>query len=259
MSRTLAKISASIKGIFKPPTGDALPLVLTDDLGNIDDKFYWREFSNFLTEDFYSALIRDYPPISLFEKHVGIDRGPARPHDRYYLSLGSSKYHRDGSTSSQAASNQLGSVELEGLPAVWQLFIEKLRGPEYRKFIGKILKKRRFDMRFAWHMGFSGAEICPHLDNKLKLGTQIFYFNSVSDWNPDWGGQTVLLSGLQKKSICPEFEDFSHFQEISNVGNNSLFFRNSPTAWHGVRPLECPPGNFRKIFTVIYDSRKSIY
>lgn len=259
MSKTLARVSASIKGIFKSSAEDPLRLVLPDSLGNIDADFYWREFSDFLTEDFHSALCRDYPPISLFEKHVGIDRGPARPHDRYYLSLGSSKYHRDRSASSGSASNQVGSVDLSGLPAVWQLFIKKLRGPEYQRFIGKILKRPKFDMRFAWHMGFSGAEICPHLDNSLKLGTQIFYFNSDSDWNAEWGGQTVVLSGLQKESVCPEFEDFSHFQEISNVGNNSLFFRNSPTAWHGVRPLECPPGSYRKIFTVIYDTPKSTY
>jgi hypothetical protein len=228
------------------------------DLGNINDEFYWRELSGFLSEDFHAALRRDFPPLTLFEKHVGRNQGVVRPHDRYYLALGSSKYHRTRSLAARLMGKR-GSVEASRLPRVWQLFIENLRGPEYRHFLGNILQTSSFNLRFAWHMSFEGCEVSPHRDNPSKLGTHIFYFNSNADWNDAWGGQTVILSELRKDTECPEFEDFSQTREVSNIGNNSLLFRNSLIAWHGVRPISPPPQMYRKIFTVIFDTPNVSY
>ena len=237
-----------------PPTKGNFELIIPQSTCDNDD--FWQELSCFLSNDFHSALTDSYPNLSLFEKHEGIDRGKQRPHDRYYLSLGNSKYHRG--LISRFKQKQ-GSIRSSNLPAPWQLFIKKLCSTEYRAFIDSMLNTSNYTMRFAWHMGFSGAEVCPHLDNSLKLGTHIFYFNTILDWKSEWGGETVVLSDLQNESECPEFEDFSRFHQVTNIGNNSLFFRNSPTSWHGVRPLLAPSGSFRKIFTVIFDTPNSIY
>ena len=258
MLRTLVHSIASKRKPFEESTEINAKFIAPDDLGDINNSFYWRELPGFISDNFHSALSRDYPNISLFEKHVGIDRGKQRPHDRYYLSLGNSKYHRTSSITSRFTRKR-GSVQLPNLSRSWQLFITKLRSHEYREYVDSILKTSNYDIRFAWHMGFSGAEICPHLDNSLKLGTHIFYFNSEADWDAQWGGQTVILSDLKKESDSPEFEDFAQISQVSNIGNNSLVFRNSPIAWHGVRPLKAPVGKFRKIFTIIFDTPNTSY
>ena len=258
MLNFLSSSNASKAEALDIPVLDNPYFVFPNSLGDVNDDFYWSEFPSFLTESFHNTLSYSYPQLSFFEKHVGIDRGNARSHDRYYLSLGDSKYHRDRSIFSRLTKKR-GSVHVSALHNSWQLFIQLLQGPEYRRFVDKILKTSDYDIRFAWHMGFSGAEICPHLDNSLKLGTHIFYFNSVLDWKPEWGGQTVILVGPQNDSECPEFEDFSTSYQVSNIGNNSLFFRNSPSAWHGVRPLDAPDETYRRIFTVIFDTPKITY
>jgi hypothetical protein len=33
-------------------------------------------------------------------------------------------------------------------------------------------------------------------------------------------------------------------------GNESLLFKRTPHSWHGVRPLQCPPGQLRKLFLI---------
>ncbi len=34
------------------------------------------------------------------------------------------------------------------------------------------------------------------------------------------------------------------------IGNGSLLFQRTPHSWHGMKPLTCPPGKLRKIFSV---------
>lgn len=258
MFNLLSSSNASNTEAFDSLVMDSSNFVFPNSLGYVNDDFYWSEFPGFLTESFNNTLRDSYPQLSFFDKHVGIDRGNARSHDRFYLSLGDSKYHRDRSIFSWFTKKR-GSVHVSSLGKSWQLFIQILQGPEYRSFVDKCLKTSDYDIRFAWHMGFSGAEICPHLDNSLKLGTHIFYFNSVLDWKPEWGGQTVILVGPQNDSECPEFDAFTTSYEVSNIGNNSLFFRNSPSAWHGVRPLQAPAETYRRIFTVVFDTPKINY
>lgn len=256
MNQTLSKLKTHLKSVpwRRNPFEDIAisPKNLESSLSSRDEKpdeFFWAKFPRFVPDGFYNMLCSDYPDISLFDKHVGISRGPQRPHDRYYLALNWGPY-----AAKRRTLFPKGVIKKRNLHKSWRHFINQLEGVEYRSFVSDILQTSNFQLRFAWHMGFSGAEVSPHVDAPSKLGTQIFYFNREGEWDPAWGGQTVLLGGLQKHIENPEFEDFSYANNASNIGNTSLVWRNSPLAWHGVRPLEAPEGHYRKIFTVIFDS-----
>jgi|688.fasta_scaffold292919_1 hypothetical protein len=216
--------------------------------------FFWAEYSNLISDDLHIELRNEFPDITLFEKHVGLERGPAdapqRPHDRYYLALNWGPY-----SSSNKTQRGAGIIKTKALSKSWRSFVRSLEGGAYRKAIARILGTSRFKMRFAWHMGFSGAEICPHVDAPSKLGTHIFYFNRSDDWDRSWGGETVMLKGLKKPVGNPEFSDFSDFYNVQNIGNKSVLWKNSNVSWHGVKPLDAPPEMYRKIFTVVFDSR----
>jgi hypothetical protein len=82
--------------------------------------------------------------------------------------------------------------------------------------------------------------------------------NSSSDWNPAWGGQTVILDdgGRFRTESNPCFDDFD--QEIPSeiMNNRSLIFCRKGNSWHGVRDIHCPKDVFRKVFiVVIHDVR----
>jgi hypothetical protein len=211
-----------------------------------ENSFFWAEILRFFPDNFFNLLCEDYPHISLFDKHVGIPRGLQRPHDRYYLSLNSGPY-----SVKRNIFHAKGVAKKRHLSKSWIYFIDKLESQEYRDFVSDLFQAENFTLRFAWHMGFAGAEISPHVDATNKLGTHIFYFNPEGQWDPSWGGNTVLLGDLQKDIENPEFSDFGCSWNASNIGNTSLIWRNTPLAWHGVRPLAAPVGCFRKIFTVV--------
>jgi len=64
-----------------------LKFTIPVDLGNINDEYYWRDLSGYLSEDFHAALRHDFTPLTLFEKHVGRNQGVVRLNNRYYLAL----------------------------------------------------------------------------------------------------------------------------------------------------------------------------
>ena len=92
----------------------------------------------------------------------------------------------------------------------------------------------------------------PHCDNISKLGSHIFYFNTVEDWDPDWGGETLILDdgGRFDHKAAPRFEDFERIIASKALGNYSLLFCRKGNSWHGVRELGCPEGALRKVFIV---------
>lgn len=219
--------------------------------------FKWKEISNFIDPNLFKSLYNEFPSIEFFENHQGVPRGPymnQRPHDRYYLALDNSIY---AGKSDYTPVVGKGIIQRSSLSECWSNFIEYLESPAYNKFASDFLGTSEYDVRFAWHMAYSGCEVSPHVDAVKKLGTHIFYFNTPSDWKPEWGGQTVLLRNLKRQVTNPEFIDFGRYHEVSNIGNNSLLWRNSPTAWHGVRPISPPPGFFRKICTVVFGAVQS--
>jgi hypothetical protein len=209
--------------------------------------FPWFNFSQFLTQEGFEELHSDFPSVELFEQHSGIARPYGqRPHNRYYLAYEESIYHN------KAPADQ-GVVAHGRLPRTWQLFIEELRqSREYRQFIKTALGVADFKARYAWHIGFSGSEVSPHVDSRDKIGTHIFYFNTSGDWKPEWGGTTLVLGDKKTAARNPDFTDFETAISAEIRDNRSFLFKNTGNAWHGAEALTCPPGRHRRLFNVIF-------
>lgn len=185
-----------------------------------------------LTDAGHRRLVETLPDVSMFKKSFGYRRKHGQqPHDRFALEYS------------------------DGLPVAeaWQEFIAELRGPEYHDFVCRMLGIRRFDLNCHWHYATAGCSVSPHLDSARKYGSQVFYFNTTEDWDPDWGGQTVVLSDKQRRrrKANPEFEDLESVATSQAIGNYSLLFARGAHSWHGVRALNCPEGRMRKIFIVV--------
>jgi hypothetical protein len=97
--------------------------------------------------------------------------------------------------------------------------------------------------------------VSPHCDAKRKLGSHIFYFNTEEDWDPAWGGGTVILddAGRFDARSAPAFEDFVAFEPAQALGNHSLLFVRNGNSWHGVREIRSPQGALRKVFIVVIE------
>ena len=209
----------------------------------------WHEFEKFLTAEAFQSLYKTFPDVSLFEKQVGRYRGTQKPHDRYLLSYEDSIYH-------QAGYEGKGIIRHHQLAEPWQKLIEELeRSNGYKTFVESILRTSKFKFRYEWHLGFKRTSISPHVDIQWKLGSHLFYFNTPEDWDPKWGGSTLILAGKKTGQKQPaEFRDFLQSIPVSNIGERSLLMKNTPDAWHGVKSLRQPEGKFRKIFMVFFVS-----
>jgi hypothetical protein len=210
--------------------------------------FPWHDFEHVLLPDAFEALIDDFPSRDLFEWHEGRSgQHYQRPQDRWFL------------TYSAKLPPKPGVAGPAQLPAVWREFIGELEANEtYRKLIEASLGRSDLRMSYNWHLGVQGSEVCPHLDKDSKIGTHIFYLNTERDWDRAWGGATLVLSDRSPASDPgsddPDFSDFGATTPVDNLGNHSFFFRNTPDAWHGVKPLTSPEGTFRRLFNVVYES-----
>lgn len=213
-----------------------------------DKKPYpWHGFERFVHPEGFERLCREFPPLEKFEKHEGLERGYGqRPHNRYYLACEESHYHPQGYQGP-------GLIQRAELPESWRTFLGELKQPQYRMFLESALEIRRFTLRFAWHVGTTGGEVSPHKDALQKAGIHLFYFSPAETWDPSWGGETLVLGGKRVPDENPDFSDFSEIIPVPFFGNRSLFIRNTPAAWHGVRPLQCPEGRHRRIFTVVVE------
>ena len=206
--------------------------------------FPWCSLPACLTADAFERLTREFPSLELFERQQGIH--PAnilRPHDRYYLAF--SDDDRD-----QGAAGIARAVDLA--PS-WRQLIGELNGPVYQGFIRRLFGCRRVRTRFAWHLGHAASEVSPHLDAPKKLGTHLIYFNTQADWDPGWGGATLILGGPRGVPSHPDFDDFAIRRAAPFLDNHSLLFRNGPIAWHGVERMTPPPGHYRRLFTVVFE------
>ena len=196
--------------------------------------FPWLNLQGFLTDEGYRHLCETLPDISLFERTFGIKRAHGQAsHDRYAL-----QYH-----------------ESLDIAQAWKDFIAELQGETYWSFLHRLFglpPGKRLPLTLHWHYAPRGCSVSPHCDASRKLGSQIFYFNTDEEWDPRWGGQTLVLDdgGRFRPHSAPEFDDFQALAaEI--MGNQSFIFKRTNHSWHGVRPLMCPPGRFRKIFIVV--------
>ena len=112
-------------------------------------------------------------------------------------------------------------------------------------------------LNFHWHYAPASASVSPHCDSPRKLGSHIFYMNDPRDWDPAWGGETVVLDDEGKFATrsAPKWEDFKSATPAVAIGNRSFLFARRGNSWHGVRAIPCPEGKLRKVFIVVVNDR----
>ena len=193
--------------------------------------FPWQAFPSLLSDESWEDLRRALPPFTQFTPVFGRKRAHGqRSHDRYVLQ------HKPWTR----------------LPDPWRDFLRELKSERYRGFLRQLLGHDDFLLHFHWHYTPAGCEVSPHCDAEWKLGSHIFYFNTEQDWNPDWGGATMILDdgGRFPSDSAPDFSEFDSTQTGPVVGNWSLLFQRKEHSWHGVQEITCPEGAHRKVFIV---------
>ena len=194
----------------------------------------WCNLAGALREEAFEQLRADMPALELFKPVFGkARRHGQQSHDRYVLE------YEPGLA----------------LPPAWQAFIDELEGPQYRAWLARALGTGGFELCYHWHYTPAGASVSPHCDAKRKLGSHIFYFNTADEWDPSWGGQTVILDdrGRFDRRSAPRFEDFDVAFDSESLGNRSLLFARQAKSWHGVREIHAPAGKYRKVFIVVIE------
>jgi hypothetical protein len=194
----------------------------------------WCNLAGVLHEAAFERLRQELPALTLFQPVFGkVRRHGQQSHDRYVLEY---------------------EPELDLAPS-WRAFIDELQGPAYQAWLARAMGTDAFELRFHWHYTPSGASVSPHCDTKRKLGSHIFYFNTSQDWDPAWGGETVILDdgGRFSPRSAPAFEDFASVESSETLGNRSLLFVRNGNSWHGVREIRCPQGALRKVFIVVIE------
>jgi hypothetical protein len=191
----------------------------------------WANPAGLLTEEGFRRLHRDLPDLSRFDEVFGKRRKYGQQsHDRYTL---------DWSPDLPVATS-------------WRDFVAEILGFEYRRFLTALFGTGSFDLRLHWHYTPTGCSVSPHCDAKRKLGSHIFYFQTAADWDPRWGGETLVLDdgGRFASDSAPRFEDFEVVATPETMDNRSLLFARRGDSWHGVRELRCPSDSLRKVFIV---------
>lgn len=194
----------------------------------------WLNPERFLTADGYARLVETLPSADLFEQRFGEKRKHGQqPHDRLAL-----EYRPD-------------------LPLAqpWREFVAELESADYRQFLERMFGRRALRLILHWHYTPNGCSVSPHCDARRKLGSHIFYFNTEKDWQPEWGGETLILDdgGRFPADSAPKFEDFDRIMPAKTLGNNSLLFMRREQSWHGVKEIRCPPDALRKVFIVVIE------
>ena len=194
----------------------------------------WINPAGLLTEGGYQRLRETLPDVTKFTPDFGKNRLDGKPsHDRFAL-----EYHDDLNVAQP-----------------WKEFVTELQGKKYQAFLCRLLNVRSLKLRFHWHYTPNGCSISPHCDSARKLGSHIFYFNTPQDWNPAWGGETLILGdgGRFASDSAPHFDDFECVVAAEMFGNRSLLFARQGNSWHGVREIRCPEDRMRKVFIVVID------
>jgi hypothetical protein len=185
-----------------------------------------------LTQSGFQDLLDHMPPIEMFKHNFGYERRAGQaPHDRY-------------------------SLEYEPgmqVPKPWQDFIAELCSDAYRNEVARLLGANKVEFRFHWHYTPSGCDVSPHCDARREHGSHLFYFNSKEDWDPAWGGSTLVLDdgGRLDYNSAPGFDEFDAAHECESIGNFSSLMLRTDHAWHAVRAIDCPEGKLRKVFIVV--------
>jgi hypothetical protein len=201
--------------------------------------FPWVNPEGLLTPEGFELLRKSLPDVSELDRTFGKQRkGGQAPHDRYYL-----EYSSETQVSEP-----------------WQEFIEELKRDRYRREMCRLLGVSALSVNFHWHYAPRGCSVSPHCDARRKLGSHIFYFQTEEDWDERWGGATVVLDGHAGfiPESAPDFDDFDSAIDSRAMGNNSFIFTRTDNSWHGVRPVTCPEGYYRKVFIVVLNDHRPI-
>jgi hypothetical protein len=194
----------------------------------------WIALEGALTDAGYRELLATLPPMELFVKEFGYQRKHGQQsHDRYALEW---------------------SEEREAeLPAPWVSLIHECLSPRYREIICRLYEAPECKFRFHWHYTPSGCSVSPHCDSPDKLGSHIFYLNTRQEWDPAWGGETLILDdgGRIDRQSSPGFEAFPPPVRAPSLGNRSLIFSSRNHGWHGVETVRCPEDRMRQVFIVV--------
>ena len=192
----------------------------------------WANPQGLITDEGYERLLANMPDLSLFEQKFGYERiAGQKPHDRYSL-----EYAPD-----------------TPVPKPWRDFIAELCSDPYRQHMARLFGARKINLRFHWHYTPNGCSVSPHTDSVREHGSQIFYFNSEKDWDPTWGGETLVLDdgGDMEFASAPTIEDFRSETPAASIGNYSMIFERTKHSWHAVREIQCPEDALRKVFIVV--------
>jgi hypothetical protein len=194
----------------------------------------WVNIQDTVTPAGFEQLRATLPDFSLFEKKVGVKRAHGQGyHDRAIL------HYQPGLPLSQP----------------WREFIAEIQGAAYDSFIRRMLAReagKRVILSMEWYYGWQGCGVSPHCDARRKLATHIFYFNTQTDWDAAWGGDILIMDddGRFQAHSAPEFDELKVAARLDPRGNGSLLFMRTDHSWHGVHPLQSPPGRLRKLFIV---------
>ncbi len=185
-----------------------------------------------ITPEGFDELLANMPPLEMFEKKFGYERRAGQaPHDRYSL-----EYTPD-----------------MPVPAPWKTFIDELCSDDYRREIARLLGAKKIEFRFHWHYTPTGCDVSPHCDARREHGSHLFYFNSKEEWDPAWGGSTLVLDdgGRLDFNSAPDYDEFDGIHECESIGNYSSLMLRTDHSWHAVRPISCPEDHLRRIFIVV--------
>ena len=185
-----------------------------------------------LLESGFEDLLANMPSLDLFEQNFGkVRRAGQASHDRYSLEY----------------------VRGMAVPQPWKEFIGELCSDAYRNEIERLLGARKAEFRFHWHYTPSGADVSPHCDARREHGSHLFYFNNKEDWDPAWGGSTLVLDdgGRLDYNSAPSLGEFDEIVECDSIGNYSSLMKRTDHAWHAVEPIDCPEDRLRRVFIVV--------
>ncbi len=203
------------------------------------EPYPWINPAGAITAEGFAALYEEMPDVSLFAQRFGEKRRfGQQSHDRYALEY---------------------SEKLQ-LPDPWMEFMAELRGGDYQAWLTEMLGVPSIHLSYHWHYSPSGCSVSPHCDALRKLGSHLFYFNTSADWDPSWGGETLILDdhGKIPRESAPAFEDFDTSIAAETIDNRSLLFSRRGHSWHGVKPIACPEDRMRKVFIVVINKNSAM-
>ncbi len=197
----------------------------------------WASLQGVIQEPAFADLCAGLPAVDMLTCEIGKPRGHGQQsHDRYAL--------------------QYSAAVAPRLSPAWREFVDELHREPYTSFVRRMWglgPRERFELTMHWHYAPSRASVSPHTDARRKIGSHIFYFNTPQDWDPAWGGQTLVLDdgGNLDAHASPEFGTLPQVAASTILGNQSFIFKRTEHSWHAVAPIACPAGRLRKVFIVI--------